>query len=112
MRGRWHIVTEGDTLTLSRGLPARVDLSVTMRCPDANRLRLATQIRQDMWRALQRLRSFRPAVAVTRDQTGLSVTAGGALDRAAPPSAEGTLADLLSNPANRRRWLTHARRQP
>ena len=111
MTARWHIVTEGDTLTLSRVWPPRFDLAVTAQFPEARRLRLAHQIRQDMWRLLQRLRGFRPAVQVTRGPNGLLVTAGGAVAHPVPQSVRDRLTDLLHDPAHRARWLQHAGRR-
>ncbi len=105
----WHITHDGPTLTLSRGVPARFDISATARFPDANRRLLASQIRQDMWRRLQRLRGFRPVVEVTRDAQGLTVRAGGAVEGRVPPHAQAALQDLLTDPAFRARWLRCAR---
>lgn len=111
MRRRWHIVEEGATLTVSRAWPPRFDLVVEARFPDVRRLRLAHQIRQDMWRTLRDLRGFRPVVAITRDGDGVTVRAGGAVCAPVPATAHDRLARLLADPARRRRWLTHAERR-
>ncbi len=108
MRDRWHILEAGDTLTVARRLPVRFDLRVAAGFPEAHRLRLAHQIRQDVWRALQRLRGFSPVVAVTRTATGLWVEAGGAIDGRVPGTAAPCLATLLGDPVHRARWLRYA----
>lgn len=108
----WHITHDGPTLTLSRTPTPRFDVEASARFPDANRRRLASQIRQDMWRRLQRLRGFRPVVEITRDAHGLAVRAGGAIDGRVPPAARAALHDLLSDPGLRARWLRCARRYP
>lgn len=111
-RSNWHITRTDATLTLSRRLPARFDFVVESTLPGGDPLRLAHQIRQDMWRALQSLRGFSPVVEITSDPDGqgLRVRAGGQLMGRAPASATQTLADVLENPKARSRWLRHARR--
>ena len=106
---KWHILREGDTLTLARRLPVRFDLAVQTMLPGGSRLRVAQQIRQDMWRALQRLRGFSPAVRVVRGPDGLEITAGGQIDGRFPrQKAEAQLAEVLNDPANRARWIRWA----
>lgn len=107
---RWHILRDGDALTLSRRLPLRWDLSVQTRLPDAGRLRVAHQIRQDMWRALRSLRGFAPAVRLVRDAKGLCVTAGGCVDGPIAPGAQERVALVLADPRNRARWIARAKR--
>lgn len=103
---RWHIIRDGDVLTLARRLPARFDLNVTTTLPQGSRLRVAQQVRQDVWRALQNLRGFAPVVRVERREGGLEVTAGGQVDGPFPKThAEAKIADILENPANRARWV-------
>lgn len=105
-RRGWHITGEGETLTVARRMPLRFDLCVATRLPDGGRLRVATQIRQDMWRALQGLRGFAPAVQVTRRDGGLDVLAGGQVTgRVAKAQAEARIAEVLENPGNRARWI-------
>lgn len=109
-RDRWHIDVEGDKLTLSRAPLARFDFAVQARFLDVSRLRLAQQIRQDMWRRLQFLRGFSPVVVVQRSEDGLSVTAGGQVS-AHPFSkekAENTLREMLECSELRQRWLRFA----
>ncbi|MFD1193258.1 hypothetical protein ACFQ3C_01070 [Seohaeicola saemankumensis] len=115
-RGRrdgWHLLREGGVLTLTRRLPARFDLSASTVLPTGGRrvgrARLAHQIRQDVWRRLQGLRGFMPAVRIEQGAEGVHVTAGGALDAAAPLSwAQAALAEVLADPACRARWIRHA----
>ena len=57
---------------MARRLPARFDLCVETTLPLMSRRKLALQIRQDMWRVLQNLRGFLPAVSVTRLGDGVS----------------------------------------
>lgn len=108
----WHITRTEDALTLSRRLPARFDVVAETTLPGGGSLRLAHQIRQDMWRALQNLRGFSPVVEITSGGAGqgLRVRAGGQLLRRPPASAAQAIADVLENPKNRNRWLRHARR--
>lgn len=109
-RARWHIVGDGACLVLARHLPARFDVSATTVLPDANRLRLAHQIRQDMWRLLQALRGFSPVVSVTREAAHLHVQAGGRVDGPVDVArTNARISDLLSDPTLRRRWLVHGR---
>lgn len=111
-RNRWHVERNGEAVTVWRGAPLRFDLAVEARFPAMGRERLARQIRQDMWRALQRLRGFRPAVRVTRQGDGLQVVAGGAVDGAYPKArAEDAIRAILDDPANRARWQRYAEAQ-
>ena len=108
-RNRWHILRDGSALILARRLPARLDLSVTTRLPEASRLKVAQQVRQDVWRALRNLRGFAPVVRVERDGQGLEVTAGGQVAGAIPRAqAEARIADVLNDPQNRGRWMRWA----
>lgn len=110
MSARWHIIDEGDTLTLCRHLPPRFDFSVRTRLEAGSRRALAHQIRQDLWRALQRLRGFSPVVSVRRDGGGWDVTAGGRAAAQVPASVVSRAQAVLDNPANRGRWQRHARK--
>lgn len=108
LRG-WHIVREGQALTLARRLPVRWDVFGEAAFPPAAPLRLAQQIRQDLWRALRHLRGFAPAVTVREANGALTVRAGGQVEGACPPATAARIAALLADPALRRRWLAHAR---
>lgn len=104
-RHGWHILREGPVLTLARRLPVRFDLVAEADFAPGRRLRLASQIRQDMWRKLQGLRGFSPVVEVTQTEIGLHVRAGGALPKGPNPAyAVSQLETLLADPALRARW--------
>ena len=105
---RWHILTSGDTLTLARHLPPRFDVVAETRLPAMGRRRLAHQVRQDMWRALQRLRGFSPVVEVTRDGDAVRLRAGGRVAGPCPPNAAARIASVLADPGNRARWARYA----
>lgn len=114
-RRRWHLsrAAADGGVVLARG-PAGVavhfDVSAETRLAAAPPARIAHQVRQDLWRALRNLRGFAPVVAVTPEGDGLHVVAGGAVAGAIPPGTGAQIAAVLENPANRTRWLTHARR--
>ncbi|MEO0360348.1 MAG: hypothetical protein AAF322_04530, partial [Pseudomonadota bacterium] len=78
----------------------------------AAKLRLAHQVRQDVWRALRRLRGFSPAVEVRDAPGGVTVRAGGRVDGPVPPGAAERIASVLADERNRRRWLACARPHP
>lgn len=108
-RSRWHILREGDVLTLARRLPVRFDVSASTRLPMGSRRKVAQQVRQDVWRALQNLRGFAPVVQVTRTDGGLDVTAGGQVaGRFLRAHAEAQIAAVLQDPENRARWMRWA----
>lgn len=105
----WHILRDGASLTVARHLPARFDIGVEAGFPPMGRLRLAHQVRQDMWRALRNVRGFSPVVRVEARGEGLLLRAGGRLDRPAPRSVlEDRIAALLACPAHRARWQAYA----
>ncbi|MBY6138852.1 hypothetical protein KUV26_05320 [Leisingera daeponensis] len=110
-RTSWHITRTDSVLTLSRRLPARFDVAAETVLPAADPLRLAHQIRQDMWRKLQRLRGFAPVVEITAAGQGLRVRAGGQVMGRLPANAAGLIADVLEDPARRARWIRHASRR-
>jgi len=114
MSGRgWHILREEDgALTLCRRLPPRFDVMAETHLPGGSALRLAHQIRQDLWRALQRVRGFAPIVRLEPVLGGWQVTAGGMLSGHAAPGVSGRIADLLESPAHRSRWLRSAGYRP
>ncbi|MCA0042964.1 hypothetical protein [Celeribacter litoreus] len=118
-RDRWHILKEDGALTLARQLPARFDLSVSTVIPGGAGLhkeRLARQVRQDMWRALQTLRGFAPVVRVSEVGADIEITAGGAIAGPYPKEDATTrLRGVLDNPNHRARWTRHSqikRREP
>ncbi|MBO9473607.1 hypothetical protein J7413_08660 [Shimia sp. R10_1] len=108
-RRRWHILREGDRVTVARRLPVRWDVAAETTLPDACRVRVAQQVRQDMWRALQDLRGFAPVVQVTRVDGGLHVVAGGEVAGAvARQKLEADISQVLNCPKRRVRWIRHA----
>ena len=107
----WHILGDSDKLILSRHIPARFDVAVCTVLPRANMLRLAHQIRQDMWRAMQRVRGFSPVVEVRAFEEEAHVRAGGRVFGAVSPATAPQIADILEDTANRARWLRFAREE-
>ena len=106
-RDRWHVIEDGEALTLARRLPARFDLAAETVLPDrVGRRRLAHRVRQDLWRALRDLRGLAPVVRVTRVPSGLHLRAGGAVVGRFPRVwAEARLAALLADPRHRAHWM-------
>lgn len=104
----WHILNEQGQVTLSRQLPARFDVSAVTRLSGGNAVRLAHQIRQDIWRALQNVRGFSPVVQITQDDGGLTVKTGGRVMGAVSPKLAEMLGQVLENKNNRARWLRAA----
>lgn len=111
LRGGWWVARDAQVLVLARCWPPRWDVAARSVFPLCARLRLAQQIRQDMWRGLQRLRGFQPVVCVARDDHGMTVTAGGALPGPHPHGVADAIAEILADPARRRRWIAHATRR-
>ncbi|KIC29298.1 hypothetical protein [Leisingera sp. ANG-M6] len=109
-RTPWHITRTDGALTLSRRVPARFDVAAETVLPAADPLRLAHQIRQDMWRKLQSLRGFSPVVKITVAGQGLRVRAGGQVAGRVPANTAAQITEVLENPARRARWVRHARR--
>ncbi|MEP2783760.1 MAG: hypothetical protein ABJP33_15250 [Pseudoruegeria sp.] len=109
----WHINRTDDQLTLSRQLPVQFDIEAETTMPTVLRGRLAHQIRQDMWRKLQSLRGFSPAVEITSIEGGLRVRAGGRVSANPFPKAklEAQIQELLNSESHRSRWLASARSQ-
>ena len=108
-RSRWHITRDDGQLTLSRQLPVRFDVAAETTLPPARAGRVAHQVRQDLWRALQRVRGFSPVVEVTTTSCGLRLRAGGRLPQPAAPDLKDKISAVLEDPSKRERWLRHAR---
>lgn len=109
-RRRWHMDRSPEVVTLSRHVPVRFDVSASTRLPSGlRRGALAHEIRKDIWRALQGVRGFSPAVEITQETAGLAVRAGGAIFGRMPPKdqTEQKIADVLSRPDLRERWIAH-----
>lgn len=108
-RNHWHILREGDALTVTRALPVRLDVSAETVLPRGSRLRLAQQVRQDLWRRLQGTRGFQPVVRVACTEECCHVLAGGRVDgRFSKRHAERAIAEMLSDPQLRARWSAFA----
>lgn len=107
----WNITKNEGQVTVSRQLPARFDVSATTQLAGGNTVRLATQIRQDLWRALQNLRGFSPVVQITPVDGQLNVQAGGRVMGKVTANLEAEIAAVLENPRNRARWLKCAQYQ-
>lgn len=102
----WHITKDAGQVTVSRQLPARFDVSASTQLPGGDAARLAMQIRQDLWRDLQRLRGFSPVVQITNHADGhLNVQAGGRLMGRVSANLEVEILTVLEDPKNRARWL-------
>lgn len=107
-RRGWHVCDDGATYLIARRLPLDWTLSVRTRLPDLGRRRLAHAVRQDLWRMLQRLRGFAPAVSVTRDGQGVELRAGGAVQGSVPQGAQREIAALLEDASTRAAWVRAA----
>ena len=108
MRARWHILREADSVTLARHLPPKLELAVQTTLPRANPVRLAHQIRQDLWRALQTLRGFSPVVRLDPIENGWAVTAGGRAPHPIAKVVHMRAQSVLDDADNRARWVRHA----
>jgi hypothetical protein len=111
-RSQWHISEADGALTLSRRLPAQFDVAVQTVISNGaglRKARIAHQLRQDMWRALQNLRGFSPVVRVATNGSDLEITAGGTINGRFPKATtEARLAALLDDPNLRARWARYA----
>lgn len=112
MSNRWHITQSEGRVTLSRHLPPRFDFAVQTQLPQGNPRRLAHQIRQDLWRALQRVRGFSPVVQLDQTPEGWAVTAGGRASGKIAPTTSAKASAVLEHAGNLARWLRHARIAP
>lgn len=103
--------TQHGPIVFSTGILNRYDVSFETAFPRVSRRRLALQIRQDMWRRLQKLRGFSPVIEITEVEGGLLVKAGGQVDGKFPKAhVEAQIADLLEDPKYRARWIKFASR--
>lgn len=114
-RVTWHVSDRDGALCVARRLPARFDFAaktVIKGGATLSRASVAHQVRQDMWRALQRLRGFSPVVEVARRGADLEITAGGTVAGRFPKATcETQVQRLLEAPQLRTRWVQHARRK-
>ena len=105
MKKGWHITKDEGQVTVSRQLPARFDVSANTQLAGGSAVRIAMQVRQDMWRALQGLRGFSPVVQVTLVDGALNIEAGGRVMGNVASTLEADIQTVLENPKNRARWL-------
>lgn len=110
----WHIQRDETGVTIARHLPAQFDLcgETALRVArPVSRTRIAHQVRQDLWRALQHLRGFSPVVQVGQGDGLLTIRAGGRLSAATSQTAAlRQLHAVLDDAANQQRWINHAGR--
>ncbi|MEM6760552.1 MAG: hypothetical protein AAF601_13835 [Pseudomonadota bacterium] len=109
MKGRWHILRDGARVTLARQVPARFDFAVTATLGQGDPVKLAQQIRQDLWRALQRVRGFSPVVELTPATQGWSVRAGGRVSGRLSARDWARAQAVLDSGTNQQRWVRFAR---
>lgn len=108
----YHIHRAPKALTLARHAPARFDVAAEAAIPGAaDPLSLAHQVRQDVWRAVRGLRGFSPVVQITTTDNTIHIRAGGRALVPISPTANSRIQAVLDDPANRSRWLKHARRR-
>lgn len=116
---RWVEDQTPDGLLVRRAaVPDRWDIAVARDWPvgplgDRAKVcrRVARQIRQDVWRAIQATRGFSPRILVAFTENQLYITAGGVLvNGRAPPGLADRIAGVLDKPDNRRRWVRFAAR--
>ncbi|MGB3407831.1 MAG: hypothetical protein WBA67_10085 [Jannaschia sp.] len=105
----WYVARDADTFALSRSLPVRWDVEARAVLPDLARRRLAHAVRQDLWRMLQNIRGFAPAVEVTRTEVGCAVRAGGAVAGRVPATLAARIDRMLHDPAQRASWVRAAK---
>ena len=108
-RRGFHILREDDVTIVTRHLPPRFDIHASAEFPYVSPVRLAQQIRQDLWRMLQKLRGFSPVVRVEQAGDALVVTAGGRVMKPVRNDANRCIAALLHDAARRKRWIDWAR---
>lgn len=100
---------QGAAVTVARRLPVRWDVACRTALPRAGRLRVAQQIRQDLWRALRAQRGFAPCVEVVAAPEGLQVRAGGQVDGGHNARhIEAVISRVLTDAEARRRWVACA----
>lgn len=108
-RDGWHMVREGDTLTLARRWPPQFDVEATTRLPRLRARVLAHEVRKDLWRLLRSQRGFSPVIQLSEREGGLCLRAGGQIAGPVPGGLGPRIAQMLETPALRSRWANHAR---
>ena len=111
-RNAWHILKDDQSVTVARRVPARFDVASEAVLPLGDKLRVAQQVRQDLWRALQNQRGFSPVVEVREQGEHLSIRAGGQCDRKVARAAlETCISEVLNDSGKRARWVRFAQRR-
>ncbi|MEL7014122.1 MAG: hypothetical protein AAFO72_12680 [Pseudomonadota bacterium] len=106
----WHLVRGEGFVLLARRWPARFDVCAMTILPPMRLVPLVHMVRQDIWRALRRLRGFSPVVEARVTDLGVSVTAGGQVSGPLPAKAlVERLRAVLDHAPNRERWHRCAR---
>lgn len=100
----WYEHDEGKTYVLSRHLPPRFDISACAKFPLLRKSRLAHQVRQDVWRALQGVRGFSPVIRIDTFSDHMVLTAGGPCAHSTAHTQQ-VLETVLSDQAKRARWI-------
>lgn len=109
MSARWHDIAHAPVgVTHCRHLPPRFDFAVQTVLPRGRPRRLAHQIRQDLWRALRRVRGFSPVIRLEPVPDGWLVTAGGRLTGRLAAADMARATTVLTDSRNRLRWMRHA----
>lgn len=103
---RWHILRDGERVTLTRRAPPQFDVMAMTVLPVVREVPLLHQIRQDIWRALQAVRGFSPVIEAVRMEDQLKIRAGGQVAGTVPRAhVEARIADVLEDPRHRARWI-------
>jgi len=114
MKG-WVTAYSDGAVKVARQNRQRLDVSAETKLPGAGLSlgRIAHQIRQDVWRACQNVRGFSPVVSITPENGSYKVLAGGQLDQKRPANLHlvSQIDAVLSDPDNRNRWITHAKKR-
>jgi hypothetical protein len=111
-KNSWHIVKDDQSVTVTRRVPARFDVVSETELPLSDKLRVAQQVRQDLWRIMQRQRGFSPVVEVRECGDVLSIRAGGQCDgQIARQTLEYRISELLNDANKRARWVRFALRR-
>lgn len=108
MSDRWHILRDDASWTLSRRLPVEWHIEHEALVPLCHPIRLMHQVRQDVWRSMQSLRGFAPAVSLTPEAGQWRVRAGGAALGTIAPIWVERLVVVLDAADNQARWVRHA----
>ena len=110
-----HLIRNGPTLTLACRMPIRWDMEARahLGAGPLSRTRVAPQIRQDIWRALQKLRGFAPLVEVTEVAGGYDLRAGGTVAARFPRAHTiAGILEVLRDRDRQARWVHSAAQGP